>query len=89
MEWVPEGAWLTKVAIDADAPQLGYDLAVDASGARSPSRVAAGLDLPGPGGLDPASLQWATGFVFTFVGIGGIMLLIRRRPTDFGSARPA
>jgi hypothetical protein len=46
MEWVPADAWLTKVAIDADAPQLGYDLAIDAPGA--PSRVAAGLDLPGP-----------------------------------------
>ena len=35
MEWVPTSAWLTKVRIDAAAPQLAFDLAVDVSGARS------------------------------------------------------
>jgi hypothetical protein len=89
MEWVPERAWLTKVAIDADAPQLRFDLAVDASGARMPSRVAAGLDLPGPGGLDPSSLRWAAGLAFTVAGIGGILMLIRLRPSDLGGMRPA
>lgn len=46
MEWVPDDGWLTKVAISADATQLSYDLAVDASGQDAPSRVAAGLDVP-------------------------------------------
>jgi uncharacterized protein DUF2330 len=45
MEWVPQTGWLSKIAIDASASQLSYDLAVDAKGT-SPSRVAAGLDAP-------------------------------------------
>ena len=47
MGWIPSSAWLTKVSIDAAAPQLSYDLAIDASGAGAPSRVMAGLALPG------------------------------------------
>ena len=47
MGWVPASGWLTKVRIDAAAPQLAFDLAVDATAARHPSRVMAGLDLPG------------------------------------------
>lgn len=46
MEWVPRSAWLTKLEISIPARDLRYDLAVDAGGG-SPSRVAAGLDLPG------------------------------------------
>jgi hypothetical protein len=46
MSWVPSDGWLTKVAIDADAPQLSYDLAVDASGQGVPSWIQAGLDVP-------------------------------------------
>lgn len=46
MGWVPEEGWLTKVAIDADAPQLSFDLAVDASGAGVPSWVQAGFESP-------------------------------------------
>jgi hypothetical protein len=40
MEWIPERAWLTRVAIDATADQLRFDLAVDASGDGQPSRIA-------------------------------------------------
>ena len=47
MEWVPTKGWLTKVGIDAAATDLSFDLAIDASGAAAPSRVMAGLDLPG------------------------------------------
>ena len=43
MEWVPDGAWLTKVVIDASAEKLNFDLAIDASGAGNPSPVDAGL----------------------------------------------
>jgi hypothetical protein len=46
MSWVPSSSWLTKIAIDADAPQLSYDLAIDASGQGVPSYVQAGLDVP-------------------------------------------
>jgi hypothetical protein len=46
MAWVPSDGWLTKVAIDANAPQLSYDLAIDASGQGVPSWVQAGLEVP-------------------------------------------
>ena len=36
MEWIPSAAWLTKVAVDADAASLSYDLAIDASGRGRP-----------------------------------------------------
>jgi hypothetical protein len=42
MEWVPDDAWLTKVVIDAPADSLDFDLAIDATGAGSPSPVDAG-----------------------------------------------
>ena len=53
MQWIPNHAWLTQVRIDAAAPQLHFDLAIDASGEGAPSRGAAGLasdglPLPGP-----------------------------------------
>jgi hypothetical protein len=87
MSWVPTSAWLTKIAIEADAPQLSYDLAVDATGRGAPSRVMAGLELPGAGGpfgqwTTPA--RWLAGLTFTIGGIGGILLLIRRRPPERG-----
>jgi hypothetical protein len=83
MEWVPSHAWLTKVRIDAAAPQLAFDLAVDASGARQPSRVMAGLDMPGAAGNNvaaEAAARLLLGLTFCVGGIGGILLLIRRRP---------
>jgi hypothetical protein len=89
MEWVPADAWLSKIAIDAEALQLGFDLAIDASGAGVPSRVAAGLDLPGA--ADPnvlATIRWAVGMAFVIIGVGGIVLLLRHRP-DRGGLRPA
>jgi Uncharacterized protein conserved in bacteria (DUF2330) len=46
MGWVPESAWLTKLEVNSSATDLKYDLAIDTTGARSPSRVAAGLELP-------------------------------------------
>src|SRR5438132_7274237 len=45
--WVPQSAWLTKLRVNSTAADLHYDLAVDTTGAHSPSRVAAGLELPG------------------------------------------
>lgn len=46
MGWVPERAWLMKLAVDAAADDLRFDLAVDATGVGRPSRVAAGLERP-------------------------------------------
>jgi hypothetical protein len=45
MGWVPRRGWLTKVAIDAAAEQLRFDLAVAADGTL-PSRIDAGFELP-------------------------------------------
>ena len=44
MDWVPTTAHLTKVRVDAEASDLRFDLAIDASGQGTPSLVAAGLD---------------------------------------------
>jgi hypothetical protein len=46
MSWVPTSAWLTKIAVDARASQLSYDLAIDASGQGMPSYIQAGFDAP-------------------------------------------
>ncbi|MEO8570390.1 MAG: DUF2330 domain-containing protein [Chloroflexota bacterium] len=83
MGWVPTTGWLTKVGIHATVPQLAYDLAIDASGAGAPSRVMAGLDLPGatPVVDRPADLiRIVLGLTLTITGIGGILLIVRRRP---------
>ena len=60
MDWVPESAWLTKLAVDSSAADLDYDLAVDTTEAARPSYVAAGLALPDDGrvvgGIPPAVL---------------------------------
>ena len=83
MAWVPTSAWLTKVAVDSSASGLSYDLAIDASGAGAPSRVDAGLALPGgqsmASGADLARLVLAV--VFSLMGIAGIYLMTRYRPT--------
>jgi hypothetical protein len=92
MDWIPASAWLTKVAIDAKAPQLGFDLAVDASGAGAPSRLWAGLDLPGA--VDPtvmSAIRWFALTAVISVGVGAILLLgavLVRRSSD-GGFRPA
>ncbi|HSS36218.1 MAG TPA: DUF2330 domain-containing protein [Patescibacteria group bacterium] len=53
MDWVPAGGWLTQIRLDASPGELGYDLAIDASGQGTPSRVAAGLIRPGTAGGGP------------------------------------
>jgi len=89
MEWIPERAWLTKVALDGEASQFGFDLAIDATGANAPSRVAAGLDLPGatdPTG--PAMVRWL-GMVLFLVGALGSLLFLVTRPTPGRGPRAA
>ncbi len=83
MTWIPTKGWLSKVTIDAGARQLAFDLAIDASGAGAPSRVMAGLELPGaPVAPDRTldTIRLIIGIVLTVGGIGGIVLLSRRRP---------
>jgi hypothetical protein len=93
MEWIPSSAWLSKVVVDSSASGLSYDLAIDASGANAPSRVDAGLAMPGvddvvqtvqsaASGVDPGRLVLAV--MFSVVGIVGIFLMTRYRP---GAAR--
>lgn len=75
MSWVPASAWLTKVAVDASAGQLGYDLALSTTAA-APSAVAAGLEAPAV----PlrSQLPEMLGFAivgFTLLALGGVLLL--------------
>jgi hypothetical protein len=82
MEWIPKSGWLTKVAVDGTAGQLGYDLAVDASGAGRPSAIDAGLAMPSTAPVttpvDITRLLLALGFVG--VGLVGIGLVGRSWP---------
>ena len=82
MEWIPSSAWLTKVAVDGEAAQLSYDLAVDASGAGAPSAIDAGLTMPGspplPSPVDFTRLLLALGFAV--LGLIGIGLMAGARP---------
>jgi hypothetical protein len=88
MEWVPDEAWLTKVRIDAAAPDLRYDLAIDASGQGTPSRVAAGL-APLQGPLpDPSDPLWIV-VALSLLGVAGWMVLSGHARTPALPARPA
>ena len=89
MEWIPSEAWLTKVAIDADAASLSYDLAIDASGAGAPSPVDAGLTLGNPAdvlqlareqGIDVQRALLAV--VISLIGIAGVIVVAGFRPGD-------
>ena len=78
MEWVPAHAWLTKIAIDAAAGQLTYDLAVDVNGFR-PSRVAAGLELPAAPSSGPAAPSYDAYVVIgTAIAAIGALALLRK-----------
>ena len=83
MGWIPASGWLTKVAVDGQAAQLSYDLAVDASGAGVPSAVAAGLAMPGSpppqSPVDVARLLVALGLAG--IGLLGIGLIAGSRPS--------
>ena len=54
MEWVPQHAWLTQVRVDATAPELRFDLAIDASGKGAPSLRDAGFAPFGPLPVPPS-----------------------------------
>lgn len=82
MGWVPTSAWLTKVAIDASASQLSYDLAVDVKGF-SPSRVAAGLEAPKTASTPSTDNTNTEQLVLIGIGVlalGAIVLLRKAQP---------
>ena len=81
--WVPQSAWLTKLAIDSPTSDLKFDLAVDTSGRNKPSQVAAGLvALPRTGGPisggdgSDGSVVWALGAV---AAVAILAIFVRRR----------
>jgi hypothetical protein len=82
MEWIPSRGWLTKVAVDAAAGDLTYDLAIDVSGAGAPSRVDAGFELPGVQAVVDAfdARRFVLAIGFALMGIAGIWLVGRSRP---------
>jgi uncharacterized protein DUF2330 len=88
MSWVPDSAWLTKVRISAAAPQLNFDLAIDASGNRAPSKVAAGLPDVGVHVAEAANfgLTAATAAGITLVAFLAVWILGRRRWTGARAA---
>jgi hypothetical protein len=74
MGWVPKSGWLTKIVVDARAPQLSYDLAIDASGAGVPSWVQAGFDAAPPIVLESAT--WTRAVMAGLVAIGILLIVI-------------
>jgi len=82
MDWIPQSAWLTKIAIDAAASQLTYDLAVDAKGA-SPSRVAAGLEAPANAAPPAKPVSDTVALLgIALAALGAILLLRKTRPAE-------
>ena len=82
MGWIPQSAWLTKIAIDAAASQLTYDLAVDAKGA-SPSRVAAGLEAPANAAPPAKPVSDTVALLgIALAALGAILLLRKTRPAE-------
>src|SRR2546426_951658 len=80
MDWIPQSAWLTKIAIDAAASQLTYDLAIDAKGA-SPSRVAAGLEAPASAAPPAKPVSDTVALLgIALAALGAILLLRKTRP---------
>jgi hypothetical protein len=79
MEWIPSAAWLTKIQVDAAATQLSYDLAIDATGQGAPSRVQAGLTIPGH--LTARETSGAQVLLAAIVAIGALgAILLATRP---------
>jgi hypothetical protein len=87
MDWVPKGGWLTKVAIDASAPQLSFDLAVDASGAGVPSWIQAGFASPALAPSDNGAT--ATVLLAGMLAVGVLLLVLGvARPRPAASVKP-
>lgn len=75
MGWVPQQSWLTFIQIGAAPGELTYDLAVDASGAGTPSAVDAGLTLAAGSSTGGASGSGRGGVgIAVAAGLGAIVL---------------
>lgn len=81
MDWIPEAAWLSKIAIDASASQLAFDLAIDASGQGTPSRVQAGLDLPTPAQVGITGERLTVALLTIIAGVAAVLFLTTWRPS--------
>jgi hypothetical protein len=86
MEWVPGQAWLSKIALDGEAGQFSYDLAIDASGQGHPSRVAAGLDVAGGGITEAVEDQLQLLMLALVVATAAVSIMNRRRITGLRDA---
>jgi hypothetical protein len=84
MEWVPDNAWLTKVRINASAPDISFDLAIDAGGGL-PSLVDAGFKASAP-----TEVLWATSRALgPLVLIIGLPMLMAWFAASFIGRRPS
>jgi hypothetical protein len=86
MGWLPaDDMWLTYLRVDAEAGDLTYDLAVDASGAGQPSPSAAGL--PAERAAVPGARSWLPAI---WVALGALAVLLAVGTMDRRRAgRPA
>ena len=90
MEWVPEDAWLTKVRINAAAPDVSFDLAIDAGGGL-PSLVDAGIKAAGPTEVlwavsrAWAPLVWRSVFPLAFAWFAATIVGRRATPPPAGA----
>jgi hypothetical protein len=76
MGWIPTDGWLTKIAVDASATQLSYDLAIDATGAGVPSWVQAGFDAPQPITIVVESATWTRALVAAIAALAVLILVV-------------
>jgi len=86
MEWIPGSGWLSKIAIDASADQLTFDLAVSNDGGQ-PSRVDAGFELASTGRGGDQALRGAVGLLLLALGSLFALSLVIGRPAA-GPGRP-
>ena len=89
MAWVPTSAWLTKIAVDAQATQLSYDLAIDASGQGVPSWVQAGFDAPTPITVVVESATWTRLVVAAILALAVLILVVAFARPWAGRMTPA
>ena len=88
MEWVPTEGWLTKIAVDAAATQLSFDLAIDASGQGVPSWVQAGFDAPNPITIFVESATWTRAVFAAIVALGVLLVVLALRGPAAGRLTP-
>jgi hypothetical protein len=85
MEWVPSSMWLTYLRVDAPAGRLTYDLAIDASGAGTPSLMDTGIPLLSRSAVLPTRpdgrLPWPAVLVAGLLAAGGLAALAARTGT--------